>query len=98
MKKLSSLFFFILCFASAFAQTSKTITSAGETVLLNEDYNSNVRKWFEKADSSYSMKIGNGKYVLDIMNSGTYASYIPLDLKNSADFSISINSTHLDGV
>ena len=98
MKKLSSLFYFTICFASTFAQTSKTITTAGETVVLSEDYGNNARKWFEKADSFYSMKIVNGKYVLDIMNGGTYATYIPVDLKNSADFSVSINSTHLDGV
>ena len=72
-------------------------TDIKETVLLKEDFNSNLRNWPIYSDSSTVATLKNGKYSMDNKTDLRF-SVCPANINEDQDYSISLSTVHINGV
>ncbi len=85
---------FIFCFVAGLL-----IGHAGfaQRTILQENFNDNHNNWGLYPNSKPSYVIYNSKYIMDVQDSNTYTSVIPVNIDTTKNYSISIVAVHTSG-
>jgi hypothetical protein len=74
-----------------------SITTFGQSAILNESFESNNNKWVINRSGDNQFTFNEGKYLASGKSDETRLSAIPVRVKNKEDFSVSITAEHLNG-
>jgi hypothetical protein len=69
-----------------------------QKILLKEDFTSNTNQWLIQDGFNDSLKIADGKYVMEGLNESTRLSIIPVRFGNARSYSISVLAEHISGM
>lgn len=72
-------------------------TGLTQRTLLQESFNDNHNNWGLYPNSRPAYAIYNGKYIMDVADSGTYNSAIAVGLDTAKNYSISLVAVHTSG-
>jgi hypothetical protein len=72
--------------------------SNAQKVLLDEDFNTNRNNWSSYLGARSNYLIYNGKYIIGINDSLTYNIGMPVTLDDGINFTITVTTTHTDGM
>lgn len=86
---------FMLCFAAVLLIGQVCFA---QRALFQENFNDNHNNWGLYPNSKPSYAIYNGKYVMDVQDSTTYISMVPVNIDTTKNYSISIVAAHTSGV
>ena len=82
MKKLSTCFLFYFIYASAFAQ---------QRLILSDDFTSSKNNWLTGEIKDLSVKVQNGKYIIDNRSQSSFNPQIIAGIDSTKDFEISVS-------
>ncbi len=68
-----------------------------QRLILKEDFTSNTYQWLIQDDTKDSIKIADGKYIMQGLDESTRLSLIPVRFGNVRSYSISVVSEHVSG-
>ena len=68
-----------------------------QKIILKEDFTGNTNQWLIQDDFNDSIKITDGKYVMEGLNESTRLSVIPVRFDNAKSYSISVLAEHVSG-
>ena len=68
-----------------------------QKIILKEDFTGNTNQWLIQDDFNDSVKIADGKYVMEGLNESTRLSVIPVRFDNAKSYSISVLAEHVSG-
>jgi hypothetical protein len=68
-----------------------------QKIILKEDFTGNINQWLIQDNLNDSIKIADGKYVMEGLNESTRLSVIPVRFGNAKSYSISVLAEHVSG-
>jgi hypothetical protein len=71
--------------------------ASAQKVIFSDNFNDNHNNWFLDSANGMSFLVYNGKYVIDNNDSGTHASFVPVNIDSNKNYSINLTVTHTAG-
>ena len=69
-----------------------------QKIILKEDFTGNINQWLIQDNLNDSIKIADGKYLMEGLNESTRLSIIPVRFGNARSYSISVLAEHISGM